>query len=123
MLDFISNPDTLNNIILGALEPRSANPKVDTQQLKTRFLAKLTEFGQSDTPDSLLSLKLSELVKEPRLLQLFYMYLRDIHGPAHYVDCFLQAHDLHNNIHKLKVGPIVTNTTLQIKTLGKRDSL
>uniref|UniRef100_A0AC34RBE0 PX domain-containing protein n=2 Tax=Panagrolaimus sp. JU765 TaxID=591449 RepID=A0AC34RBE0_9BILA len=30
----------------------------------------------------------------------FNMYLQDIRGPTHYLDCFLQAHDLHNHIHK-----------------------
>uniref|UniRef100_A0A914YSV2 PX domain-containing protein n=1 Tax=Panagrolaimus superbus TaxID=310955 RepID=A0A914YSV2_9BILA len=104
LLDFVSNPDTLNNILLGALEPNKKNniPKVDTKEIKSKFLAKLTECSQSDTPDSLIVLKLSEVIREPRLLQLFYMYLHDIRGPAHFVDCFLQAHDLHNDIHKQK---------------------
>jgi hypothetical protein len=84
MLDFISNPDTLNNILLGALEPPKENsiPKIETTKIKSKFLAKLTEFGHSDTPDSLLALKLSEVIREPRLLQLFICILKifvDLH--------------------------------------------
>lgn len=74
-------------------------------------MAKLTECNQSDTPDSLIVLKLSEVIREPRLLQLFYMYLHDIKGPAHFIDCFLQAHDLHNSIHKLKESQKVNEET------------
>lgn len=54
-------------------------------------------------PDSLLSLKLNDLVKEPRLIQLFNKYLRDINGPTHLLDCFLQARDIHKRIHCLQV--------------------
>ncbi|KAE9551050.1 hypothetical protein FO519_005750 [Halicephalobus sp. NKZ332] len=102
LLDFISNPDTLNGIFLTALEPSPAKIQTDEpKKTKTsRFLAQLTEFGNNDAPDSLLALKLNDVVREPRLLQLFYMYLHDVRGPAHFLDCFLQARDLHNDLHK-----------------------
>ena len=102
LLDFISNPDTLNGIFLAILEPSSGKlEKEDPKKQKTtRFLSQLTEVGNNEAPDSLLALKLSDVVREPRLLQLFYMYLHDVRGPAHFLDCFLQARDLHNDLHK-----------------------
>lgn len=59
------------------------------------FLARLGEPALAHTPDSLLALKLNDLVREPRLIQLFDLYLRDIGAPDHLLDAFLQARDLH----------------------------
>lgn len=67
------------------------------------FLENLSKHGQSDIPDSLLVLKLSDLIRDSRLLQIFDSYLRDINGPAHYLDCFLQANDCLHRLQAIKV--------------------
>uniref|UniRef100_A0A7E4V7W4 Sorting nexin-14 n=1 Tax=Panagrellus redivivus TaxID=6233 RepID=A0A7E4V7W4_PANRE len=102
ILDFFANPDTLNSLILALLEPQNDMESIPLIEIppseKTNFLAKLTESTPKLVPDSLLSLKLIDIVKDPKLLHRFYVYLHDIRGPAHFLDCFLQAHDLHNDV-------------------------
>uniref|UniRef100_A0A915E1V4 Sorting nexin-14 n=1 Tax=Ditylenchus dipsaci TaxID=166011 RepID=A0A915E1V4_9BILA len=100
LMDFLADPDTLNRLILAFL---SSNSKTmpehsSSEDTKVDFLGHFTELEQSHAPDSLLGLKLSDLVKEPRLIQLFDMYLRDINGPTHLLDCFLQARDIHKRV-------------------------
>lgn len=71
------------------------------------FLTNLTLSNQTHVPDSLLALKLNDLVREPRLIQLFDMYLRDVRGPTHLLDCFLQARDIHKRVRSLDVRSVV----------------
>lgn len=71
------------------------------------FLSDLTDLSQKHHPDSLLCLKLNDLVKEPKLIQLFDMYLRDICGPTHLLDCFFQARDIHKRIQSYKVNYVL----------------
>jgi hypothetical protein len=73
------------------------------QEPRVPFLENLSKFSQSDAPDSLLVLKLSDLVRDPKLLQIFDVYLRDVHGPTHWLDCFLQANDVLHRLQAVKV--------------------
>ncbi|KAI1727972.1 PXA domain-containing protein [Ditylenchus destructor] len=98
-MDFLADPDTLNRLLLMAFESGD-NLIVEDELTKDKvdFLRQLTDVSQVHTPDSLLSIKLSDLVREPRLIQMFDMYLRDNNGPTHLLDCFLQAQDIHRRI-------------------------
>ncbi|KAI1727248.1 PXA domain-containing protein [Ditylenchus destructor] len=98
-MDFLADPDTLNRLLLMAFESDD-NLIVEEELTKDKvdFLRQLTDVSQVHTPDSLLSIKLSDLVREPRLIQMFDMYLRDNNGPTHLLDCFLQAQDIHRRI-------------------------
>ncbi|KAH7702064.1 PXA domain-containing protein, partial [Aphelenchoides avenae] len=99
-MDFVSDPDTLNKLILTALEPKTDASADDIDTKETTFLARLTERCQTDAPDSLLSVKLSDIVaKEGPLQRQFVLYLHDVGAPRHYLDCFVYARDIHNQMH------------------------
>ncbi|KAI6217537.1 Sorting nexin-14 [Aphelenchoides besseyi] len=101
-LDFIASPDTINRLLITALEPSNKVAEDKLTEHKVGFLENFNKFCRADAPDSLLVLKLSDLSRDPRLLQSFDAYLRDVNGPSHWLDCFLQAHDVFNRLQKLK---------------------
>ncbi|KAL3087260.1 hypothetical protein niasHT_020523 [Heterodera trifolii] len=124
-LDALSDPDSLNRLMLNALTISSSNsgdcneylttiadgvsdgegthrettPR--NQQAQPSFLSRFVEPYYTNTPDSLLGLKLNDLVENPYLTKLFEMYLRDLSGPTHLLDCFVQARDIHMRIQML----------------------
>ncbi|KAI6172438.1 hypothetical protein M3Y98_00973200 [Aphelenchoides besseyi] len=102
VLNFITAPDTINRLLITALEPSNRHAVDKSTEHKVGFLENFNKFCRADAPDSLLVLKLSDLSRDPRLLQSFDAYLRDIKGPSHWLDCFLQAHDVFNRLQKLR---------------------
>ena len=92
----IKDPDSLNQIFLslfdrGALPHEENTPKESSEHC---IFLKDVHDSEYATTNSLLSLRLNELAKDPRLLQLFDQYLRDINGPTYLLDCFLQIRDI-----------------------------
>uniref|UniRef100_A0A0N5AGE4 Sorting nexin-14 n=1 Tax=Syphacia muris TaxID=451379 RepID=A0A0N5AGE4_9BILA len=80
-LDLIANPDTINRILISLLSPE---PLALDQHLTTKnvcFLHGLTECESADSSESLLQLKLSEVLRDNLSFQMFSMYLKDVHGP------------------------------------------
>lgn len=105
VMDFISDPYQLNNLILMGI--KALDSKDDNDDLlsdnKVPFLVSLGEFTNVDAPDSLLSLNLKELQRDQKLLHNFYMYLNDAHGPTHWLDFFIQIQKLLHQLHDVTV--------------------
>uniref|UniRef100_A0A914C7F5 PXA domain-containing protein n=1 Tax=Acrobeloides nanus TaxID=290746 RepID=A0A914C7F5_9BILA len=97
LLDLLSDPDTINQLILLGMEPDE-----NLERLEVENIQPVSDYvdavpGTNEMPDSLLALKLSDIVRDPRLLQLFNMFLRDQRGPNNYLDCFLLAYEIQHN--------------------------
>ena len=126
-LDFLTSPETLNRLVIMALDTNSATRNEPTADcapqvaiifcfalsdsspsfLQTDQVPILECFGassRSPAAGSLLQLKLSDLVKEPRLLQSFDRFLHEANGPTHVLDGFLQARDLLHRLQALNVS-------------------
>ncbi|KAI6216461.1 Sorting nexin-14 [Aphelenchoides fujianensis] len=70
-LDFITSPDTINRLLITALEPKEKSERVKEKEPEVPFLENFGKFCRDDAPDSLLTLKLSDLARDSRLLQSF----------------------------------------------------
>uniref|UniRef100_A0A914C725 PXA domain-containing protein n=1 Tax=Acrobeloides nanus TaxID=290746 RepID=A0A914C725_9BILA len=97
LLDLLSDPDTINQLILLGMEPDENLERLEVENIQPVSDYVDVAPGTSEMPDSLLALKLSDIVRDPRLLQLFNMFLRDQRGPNNYLDCFLLAYEIQHN--------------------------
>ena len=64
----------------------------------------------TEVPDSLLQLKLSDILQSPKLLYLFTNYLKDTRGPVYKLEFALSALEIHNRLN----SPQVTNEDIGI---------
>nr|CAD2202997.1 unnamed protein product [Meloidogyne enterolobii] len=113
IIDFCSDPDSLNYFALSFLnqptfydslhsEPKDVGLTENVSNSQSNnFLNKFCEQTCAHSPDSLLCLKLSDLVRDPYLVKLFEIYIRDFNGPVKYLDCFIQTREIHLKIQKL----------------------
>lgn len=67
------------------------------------FLNGLTCSTTNNTPNSLLQLRLSEILRDARYLQIFTMYLKDIRGPINDLRFISDATDIHEGILNVQV--------------------
>uniref|UniRef100_A0A914H4C2 PXA domain-containing protein n=1 Tax=Globodera rostochiensis TaxID=31243 RepID=A0A914H4C2_GLORO len=131
-MDFVADPDTLNRLTLsklndddyggggGAAEYSALAAVVPDEQESSQrdlspiwqepFLARFVEPYYTNMPDSLLGLKLNDLVENQYLTKLFEMYLRDLNGPTHLLDCFVQAREIHLRIQTLNSAKFGVNS-------------
>ncbi|KAL7071316.1 hypothetical protein ACQ4LE_009480, partial [Meloidogyne hapla] len=117
IIDFCSDPDSLNYFALSLLNQptfydslHSTNNVQSTDNVSNsqsnNFLNKFCEQTCNHSPDSLLCLKLSDLVRDPYLVKLFEIYIRDFNGPVKYLDCFIQTREIHLKIQKLNIDDL-----------------
>ncbi|CAB3411273.1 unnamed protein product [Caenorhabditis bovis] len=100
-IDSLTQPDMINYWLILLFDDGNAGvvpPAVDTS------LVELLEGFQIDAPtnvpDSLLQLKLTEILRDSRLYAIFRMYLQDIRGPVNELQFLCEATRIHESIQR-----------------------
>ncbi|VDD87382.1 unnamed protein product [Enterobius vermicularis] len=101
LLDLIADPDTINHLIL-LFGPETLPAEQHGQAKRVEFLCGLTKSEFSDASSSLLQLKLSEVLRDYRNLQLFTTYLNDVKGPVNELKFLLYSGDVHERMLSLQ---------------------
>ncbi|KAK0394862.1 hypothetical protein QR680_000974 [Steinernema hermaphroditum] len=104
VLDLLADPDTINMLLVLLFDPEPMADYPITKSKRVPFLYGLTKCAMDDTPESLIQLKLSEIVRDPRHLQMFSMYLKDSKGPTNVLKFLLQADDVHSRMQQIGFG-------------------
>ncbi|CAI2329336.1 unnamed protein product [Caenorhabditis sp. 36 PRJEB53466] len=104
VFDMLTQPDTINYWLI-LLFDEHKNREICEERLDitpTPLLKGLTcSAGSSDNlPDSLLQLKLTEILRDARLYSIFRMYLQDIRGPVHELQFLVEATRIHESIQR-----------------------
>ncbi|TMS34314.1 hypothetical protein L596_001939 [Steinernema carpocapsae] len=104
VLDLLADPDTINNLLVLLFDPEPMGDYPVSKSKTVPFLSGLTKAAVDDTPESLIQLKLSEIVRDHRHLQMFSMYLKDSKGPTNVLKFLLQADDVHQRMQPMGNG-------------------
>ncbi|CAI4229227.1 unnamed protein product [Auanema sp. JU1783] len=100
VLDLIADPDTINTIIIGSLDSLAAKTndyKIPNERVS--FLRGLSENAEK-LPDSLLQLKLSEILRDEKHFNVFRQYLLDIKGPVNELSFLVEATRIHESMQR-----------------------
>ncbi|GMS84724.1 hypothetical protein PENTCL1PPCAC_6899, partial [Pristionchus entomophagus] len=102
LLDLIADPDTINHLLCLLFDPTPYPIQPADTGTKTTvvFLNGLTESNQDDLPDSLLQMKLSDLLSDARLFSMFRLYLSDTGGPVNELKFLADAKRIHEKMQK-----------------------
>ncbi|CAJ0585799.1 unnamed protein product, partial [Mesorhabditis spiculigera] len=100
LLDLIADPDTINHLLILLFDPEPVATVEQIPSPAVPFLHGLTDQAAESVPDSLLQLKLSELLRDPKLFSMFELYLRDIRGPENELSFVARADRVHEDIQK-----------------------
>uniref|UniRef100_A0A1I7UUF1 Sorting nexin-12 n=1 Tax=Caenorhabditis tropicalis TaxID=1561998 RepID=A0A1I7UUF1_9PELO len=106
VFDMLTQPDTINYwLILLFDEDRKVElieELVDTTPVP--ILKGLCDdsiaCSSANLPDSLLQLKLTEILRDARLYSIFRMYLQDVRGPVHELQFLVEATRILDSIHR-----------------------
>ncbi|KAK6732536.1 hypothetical protein RB195_016733 [Necator americanus] len=104
-LDLIADPDTINHLLIIAFDAQKgdisgATPSHDSDATTVPFLTNFAEHTAQIVPDSLLQLKLSEVLRDARQYSTFRLYLQDTRGPVNEL-CFLaEASRIHSSMQR-----------------------
>ncbi|CEF64411.1 Sorting nexin-14 [Strongyloides ratti] len=100
IVEFLSEPDNINKLFLQIIDGSSSNVyEINDNKKNVMFLYGLEENIHSALQDSLLQVKLSTIIKNPRLLQTFEIFLEDFNGPL----ALLQILKNLDSIHKILI--------------------
>ncbi|KAK5983023.1 hypothetical protein GCK32_003331 [Trichostrongylus colubriformis] len=103
-LDLIADPDTINHLLILAFDAQKAREEevsqVDNRSNHVTLLTNFTEPTSQTVPDSLLQLKLSELLRDARQFSMFRLYLQDTRGPVHELSFLAEASRIHDSMQK-----------------------
>ncbi|EPB77517.1 hypothetical protein ANCCEY_03359 [Ancylostoma ceylanicum] len=104
-LDLIADPDTINHLLIMTFDAQKgegggAEQLCDSNRRDVSFLGGFTENATQVVPDSLLHLKLSEVLRDARQYSTFRLYLQDTRGPVNEL-CFLaEASRIHDSMQR-----------------------
>ncbi|KAK6052031.1 hypothetical protein COOONC_10463 [Cooperia oncophora] len=103
-LDLIADPDTINHLLILAFDAQKAEDEEVSQLANSskdvNFLMNFTEPPSQTVPDSLLQLKLSELLRDARQFSMFRLYLQDTRGPVHELSFLAEASRIHDSMQR-----------------------
>ncbi|MCP9263949.1 Nitric oxide-associated protein 1 [Dirofilaria immitis] len=86
-MDLIADPDIINRLLVFLCDSDVlSSPNISQGSRQVEILHQLTDYSLTDTPDSLLQLKLSDMLRDTRQLMMFRAYLKDIHAPLNELD-------------------------------------
>lgn len=94
LMDLIADPHIINRLLLLLFDPDPMKIYTDPESEKVKILNGFTNGVFSHTPDSLIQVRLSDIIKDPPLLYNFLQYLKDAKRPINYLQCLLAAEDL-----------------------------
>ncbi|CAI5441672.1 unnamed protein product [Caenorhabditis angaria] len=102
LLDMLSQPDTINYWLILLFDDNKQQQISDPVDLtEVQFLKGLSCDAIIDNvPDSLLQLKLSEILRDAKYYSIFRMYLQDIRGPVHELQFLAEATRIHESIQR-----------------------
>ncbi|GMR37086.1 hypothetical protein PMAYCL1PPCAC_07281, partial [Pristionchus mayeri] len=111
LLDLIADPDTINHLLCLLFDPTPYSQQTEEEGAVTTvvFLNGLTESNQDDLPDSLLQLKLSDLLSDARLFSMLRLYLSDTGGPVNELKFLADAKRIHEKMQKKTESSSETN--------------
>uniref|UniRef100_A0A158PBU0 Sorting nexin-14 n=1 Tax=Angiostrongylus cantonensis TaxID=6313 RepID=A0A158PBU0_ANGCA len=98
-LDLIADPDTINHLLIMAFDSQKAHDDTMPPN-KEVLLENFIELNSQTLPDSLLQLKLSEVLRDARQYSMFRLYLQDIRGPVHELSFLAEASRIHNSMQR-----------------------
>nr|CDJ89770.1 Phox-associated and Regulator of G protein signalling and Phox and Sorting nexin domain containing protein [Haemonchus contortus] len=103
-LDLIADPDTINHLLILAFDAQKADDEevshLATTSNDVTLLTNFTEPTSQSVPDSLLQLKLSELLRDARQFSMFRLYLQDTRGPVHELSFLAEASRIHDSMQR-----------------------
>ncbi|VDO38535.1 unnamed protein product [Haemonchus placei] len=103
-LDLIADPDTINHLLILAFDAQKADDEEGSHLATTSndvtLLTNFTEPTSQSVPDSLLQLKLSELLRDARQFSMFRLYLQDTRGPVHELSFLAEASRIHDSMQR-----------------------
>ncbi|EJD74331.1 PXA domain-containing protein [Loa loa] len=98
-MDLIADPDIINRVLIFLFDSDVLNcPPLSQESRQVEILHGLTDYSLNDTPDSLLQLKLSDMLRDTGQLIMFRAYLNDIHAPLNELDFLVHAGDAHGRM-------------------------
>lgn len=103
-LDLIANPDTVNHLLIMAFDSQKVYvdtmPQLQNNTNEEVFLENFIELNSQVLPDSLLQLKLSEVLRDARQYSMFRLYLQDIRGPVRELSFLAEAYRIHDSMQR-----------------------
>ncbi|VDK83484.1 unnamed protein product [Litomosoides sigmodontis] len=98
-MDLIADPDIINRILIFLFNSDALScPQMSQSSRQVEILHGLTNHSLNDTPNSLLQLKLSDMLRDTGQLVMFRAYLSDIHTPLNELDFLVHAGDAHGRM-------------------------
>uniref|UniRef100_A0AAF5CWV3 PX domain-containing protein n=2 Tax=Strongyloides stercoralis TaxID=6248 RepID=A0AAF5CWV3_STRER len=102
IVEFLSEPDNINKLFLQLIDGSSSSVnEANNIQKNVMFLCGLEENLHSTLQDSLLQVKLSTIIKNPRLLQTFEIFLEDFNGPLALLQILRSLDSIHKTLIKI----------------------
>ncbi|KAK6041781.1 regulator of G protein signaling domain protein, partial [Cooperia oncophora] len=93
-----------NHLLILAFDAQKAEDEEVSQLANSskdvNFLMNFTEPPSQTVPDSLLQLKLSELLRDARQFSMFRLYLQDTRGPVHELSFLAEASRIHDSMQR-----------------------
>ncbi|CAD6196937.1 unnamed protein product [Caenorhabditis auriculariae] len=104
--DLITEPDTINYwlILLFDTSTSSAESFDQDEVNRVSFLKGFGESSNDGVPDSLLQLKLTEILRDARQFSMFRMYLQDIRGPTNELNFLAEATRVHECMQRKSIS-------------------
>uniref|UniRef100_A0A8R1I0F5 Sorting nexin-14 n=1 Tax=Caenorhabditis japonica TaxID=281687 RepID=A0A8R1I0F5_CAEJA len=104
VFDILTQPDTINYWLILLFDEARRGECVD-EHVDTTLVPLLKGLTADSAitdnlPDSLLQLKLTEILRDARLYSMFRMYLQDIRGPVHELQFLVEATRIHESIQR-----------------------
>ncbi|CAG9529793.1 unnamed protein product [Cercopithifilaria johnstoni] len=109
-MDLIADPDVINRVLIFLFGSDAFNrPQISQDSKQVEILHGLTDYSSNDTPDSLLQLKLSDMLRDTGQLMMFRAYLNDIHAPLNELDFLVHAGDAHGRMLNIQSDHVAMN--------------
>ncbi|PAV57842.1 hypothetical protein WR25_19333, partial [Diploscapter pachys] len=103
VLDLTADPDYINQLLILLVDTLSSKePILEDWKMSSEvtFLKGLSEQMTDSVPDSLLQLKLSEILRDARQYSMFQLYLKDVRGPTNELTFLAEATRIHESMQK-----------------------
>uniref|UniRef100_A0A0K0G2P3 Sorting nexin-14 (inferred by orthology to a human protein) n=1 Tax=Strongyloides venezuelensis TaxID=75913 RepID=A0A0K0G2P3_STRVS len=103
LIEFLSEPDNINKLFLQLVDGSPANnTNINNSRKEVMFLHGLEEQIHCTLQDSLLQVKLGKIIKDPRLLQTFEIFLEDFNGPLALLQILKNLDGIHKTLIKIE---------------------
>ncbi|PAV59413.1 hypothetical protein WR25_03534 [Diploscapter pachys] len=123
VLDLTADPDYINQLLILLVDTLSSKEPI-LEDWKTSpevtFLKGLSEQMTDSVPDSLLQLKLSEILRDARQYSMFQLYLKDVRGPTNELTFLAEATRIHESMQKKVIE--LSKSPQEFEVLDERET-